>query len=322
MRIGPGEDPTEVTARQIRDLVDRLRRTGQVRAEDPSMLIVLDAGYDIVRLTWLLADLPVMLLGRLRTDRVMHARPGRRRGPTAGRQPRHGTEFRFTDPATHHPADQELTSTNLRVGSVHVRAWPQLHPKLERRWSWAGHVGVLPIVEATVVGVTVQRLPGDRAPKPLWLWLGHPDLSATDLDLDLVWRSYLRRFDLEHTFRFFKQVLGFTRPRVRTPEQADRWAWLIVTAYTQLRLARALVDDLRQPWQKPLSSNRITPGRVRRGFRRIRRAAGNPANPPKATRPGPGRPAGRTSTPAPRHPPGNKQHQKRVPTPRATAKTP
>ena len=43
---------------------------------------------------------------------------------------------------------------------------------------------------------------------------------------------------IEHTFRFFKQVLGWTRPRLRDPAAADRWTWLILAAYTQLWLAR------------------------------------------------------------------------------------
>jgi hypothetical protein len=38
----------------------------------------------------------------------------------------------------------------------------------------------------------------------------------------LYWRAYIRRFDLEHTFRFLKQTLGWTTPRVRHPEQDDR----------------------------------------------------------------------------------------------------
>jgi hypothetical protein len=35
--------------------------------------------------------------------------------------------------------------------------------------------------------------------------------------------AFLRRFDLEHTFRLFKQVLGWTAPKIRDPEAADRW---------------------------------------------------------------------------------------------------
>ena len=45
---------------------------------------------------------------------------------------------------------------------------------------------------------------------------------------------------LEHTFRLFKQVLGWTAPKIRDPHAADRWTWLIITAHTQLRLARPL----------------------------------------------------------------------------------
>jgi len=49
-------------------------------------------------------------------------------------------------------------------------------------------------------------------------------------NLELIWRAYVRRFDLEHTFRFLKQGMGWTTPRVRHPEQADRWTWLVVAA--------------------------------------------------------------------------------------------
>ena len=57
------------------------------------------------------------------------------------------------------------------------------------------------------------------------------------------WRAYCRRFDLEHTIRFLKQTLGWTTPRVPHPEQADRWTWLVLVAYAQLRLARGIVAD-------------------------------------------------------------------------------
>lgn len=55
------------------------------------------------------------------------------------------------------------------------------------------------------------------------------------------------RFELEHTFRFLKQTFGWTTPWVHRPEQADRWTWLVVAAFTQLRLARSCVNDRRLP---------------------------------------------------------------------------
>ncbi|MCX5233492.1 NF041680 family putative transposase [Streptomyces sp. NBC_00233] len=309
VRLGPDDDPTEVTAAQIRDVMRRLREAGQWYEGDPHVLFVLDSGYDIVRLTWLLRDEPVRLLGRIRAGRVMHHPAGRRKGPTRGRQPRHGEEFRLADPTTRTTPAQESVTVHARFGTVVARCWGHLHPRLERRQGgWARRDGELPIVEGTLVHLAVEHLPGNRDPKPLWLWHSDPDAGAHDVDR--LWRIFLRRFDLEHTFRFLKQTLGLTRPRLRNPEQADRWVWLILAAHTQLRLARPLAADLRRPWEKPLTPDTLTPGRVRRGYRRIRRILGTPAKAPKASRPGPGRPPGRTSSPAPRHPVGKKQRKR------------
>lgn len=63
-------------------------------------------------------------------------------------------------------------------------------------------------------------------------------------DIDHRWQALLRRFDLKHALRLFKQTLGWTRPKIRTPEAGDRWTWLMITAHTQLRLARPLAEDL------------------------------------------------------------------------------
>jgi hypothetical protein len=83
------------------------------------------------------------------------------------------------------------------------------------------------------------------------------------------WQAFLGRFDLEHTFRLFKQTLGWTVPKTRNPRAADRWTWLVITAHTQLRLAHHLTEDLPRPWERPAAPGRLTPARVRRGFRNI-----------------------------------------------------
>jgi hypothetical protein len=65
--------------------------------------------------------------------------------------------------------------------------------------------------------------------------------------VDRLWPAFLRRFDLEHTFRLVKQTLGWTAPHIRDPQAADRWTWLIIAGHTQLRLARPLAVGLRRP---------------------------------------------------------------------------
>jgi hypothetical protein len=181
-----------------------------------------------------------------------------------------------------------------------IRAWDRLHPRLTHRIAWAGHDGALPIIEGTVIRLQVERLPSGAIPKPVWLWHSRTGLDLAEIDL--AWQAFLRRFGIEHTFRMLKQTLGWTTPKLRSPEAADRWTWLLITAYTQLRLVRDLTADLRRPWEKPRSAHRLSPARVRRGFRNLRPQLTCPAAVPKPSRPGPGRPAGTPNDrPAPRH---------------------
>jgi len=85
VRLGPDDDEAEVTAAQVRDVVTRLAEAGHWREGDPAILVIFDAGYDPMRLACRLADLPVEVLGRLRSDRVLHfPEPGGDPEPAAG----------------------------------------------------------------------------------------------------------------------------------------------------------------------------------------------------------------------------------------------
>ncbi len=118
---------------------------------------------------------------------------------------------------------------------------------------------------------------------------------------------------LEHTFRFLKQVLGWTAPKLRDPAAASRWTWLILACHAQLHLARGLTEDLRLPWQRPAPPGRLTPARVRRGFRDIHSTLPRLAVAPKPGKPGPGRPPGsRNRHPATRHDVGKTTTKKKT----------
>ena len=89
VRLGPADDATAVTAAQIREVAGRIIAAGHWRDGDPDILVVFDSGYDLTRLAWLLRDLPVEVLGRLRSDRVMYFPPApaarHQRPPAAAR---------------------------------------------------------------------------------------------------------------------------------------------------------------------------------------------------------------------------------------------
>jgi hypothetical protein len=300
VRLGPADDATEVTAAQVREVAERLIAAGHWHDGDPAILVVFDAGYDLTRLAWLLRGLPVEVAGRLRSDRVMYFPAPPRPAGANGRPSRHGAAFRLADEKTWpEPAVTTVTET-ARYGTARAAAWGRLHQQLASRAGWEDHGGKLPVVEGTLIRLAVDHLPGDHSPEPLWLWSSRAGTDA--IAVNRAWQAFLRRFDLEHTFRFLKQVLGWTRPKLRDPAAADRWTWLILACYAQLRLARHLAADLRLPRQRPCPPGRLTPARVRRGFRNIRQMLPDLTSAPKPGKPGPGRPPGsRNHRPATRH---------------------
>ena len=159
-----------MTAAQVRSVVDRLIAAGQWRPGDPDILIVFDAGYDVTRLAWPLSGLPVELAGRLRSDRVLYSR--RRPGPAAAAA-RSGTARSSRWPTRRLAGPPVTTRTaTTRYGTAVAAAWDRLHPRLTHRAAWLHHDGELPVIDGTLIRLQVDYLPGDRDPKPAWLWCG------------------------------------------------------------------------------------------------------------------------------------------------------
>lgn len=127
-------------------------------------------------------------------------------------------------------------------------------PWLTRRCAWIDHSDELPVIDGTIIRLTVQRLHsggGEHAGLAVVVRCGRQ--PAPGHQVDHCWQAFLRRFDIEHTFRLLKQTPGWPRPRprLRQPEAADRWTWLLLAVHAQLRLTRPLAADLRHPWERP-----------------------------------------------------------------------
>jgi hypothetical protein len=218
-RLHPLEDTDQTAAGQIRALVGRLDTGGRVP------LFVFDGGYDSAQLTLDLAGAGVAVLVRLRSDRCFYADPPpQARSPKGGRPRRHGAKFNLADPTSWPAPTATLVTTDDQYGAVTVQAWAGLHPK-QQRHPGHGSRGPRPILRGTIIRVQVERVPArTRPPKLLWLWWAGPG----ELDLDLAWRAYIRRFDLEHTIRFCKQTLGWATHGPATPNRPSGgpgWCW-------------------------------------------------------------------------------------------------
>jgi hypothetical protein len=313
VRLGPGDDETEVTAAQLREVVARLMAAGHWKDGDLPVIIVMDSGYSGTRLAWLLADLPVTVVARVRSDRVFY-RPAPARAPgVRGRTGRHGEPVRCQDPASWGIPDLAGEAEPSRHGPLAVTAWARVHQMIHRGcggWEdWPAREEY-PLIEGTLIRLAVTRpAPGRAALEPVWLWAADPAAGLDETAVRTLWQAYLRRFDLEHTFRFLKSQLGWDKPLLRDPAAADRWTWLLIACHAQLHLARDLAADIRLPWQRPQAGTAaaqvMTPGRVRAGFRLVRGTVGTPASTAKYGKPGPGRPArSKNKHKAPRHPVG------------------
>jgi hypothetical protein len=273
-RRGPtARSATEVALEQI----DAVRKAQPAGAPRP--VVTLDSGYDLETLA--VAEVDADLLVRLANKRVVYRTPEQH--PGRGRPRLHGEPFRLADEVTHGQPQHSTQLDHPAYGVVTIDVWTELH------------VSGAPRAPFSVIRVQVERLPNKKLPpRPLWLaWIGGP-LPA---DLSVVWRWYLRRFTVEHAFRFFKQTLGWTTVRPRHPDAADRWTWLIAAACWQLWLARPLISDVHLPWEHPRPDGLITPGQVHRHFTGILVRVSTPARAPRRRGNSPGRQKGDRLTP-------------------------
>jgi hypothetical protein len=152
-----------------------------------------------------------------------------------------------------------------------VQAWHRLHFRQARE------------VEVSVYRILRERAKGTkRDARASWFcWMGR-----VPLPLEEVAATYRHRFSHEHTYRFLKQDLFWTKARVRTPEQFERWSLVVATAMNSLVLARHLGQAGFRPWERRREV--VTPRQVRRVMPAILAHLGTPAKEPKARGKSPG----------------------------------
>ncbi len=220
------------------------------------------------------AGLPVDKLMRLRSNLCLWGAPDAYGG--RGRPKVHGDRFKLNDSTTWSSPTQQVEAEDPELGKMRVRVWHNLHFRLSP--------------DNSMSVLLVERLTKDGASavsKPMWLaFVGLSMPTVTE-----VWRLYLRRFAIDHWYRFAKNRLHWTVPALSTPDQCDRWSDLMPIVTWQLWLARQFVAQRPLPWQK--SQVKLTPGRVAQSFGSILALLGTPACPPKLRGKSPGWTKGR-----------------------------
>jgi len=283
-RIPSTETAVSLGAAQVRTVLPLLL------PERPILLG--DGGYGTA--VWLQATggLQVDHLLRIARNSVFYRAPppptGRR-----GRPRQDGAPFKCKDASTHGEPDDAWTGTDDQGLQLTIAVWGHLHWKTCRA------------VALTVVRrVALDPTKPNEPPQTLWcIWVG-----KTLPPLEQLASLYVRRFAIEHGYRFDKQDLLWTATRLRTPEQAQRWTDIVSIVHNLLGIARAEVTADLRPWEP--THRPATPRQLRRALARIFADLGSPVPAPQPRGKSPGRAPGTRPPRATRYPVIRKSPQK------------
>jgi hypothetical protein len=276
-RITSFEKPVDKAATQLRLVAAQVSNR---------ILFLEDSEYACAPFLNQTADIDCDKLLRLRPNRVLYYPP---EYSGVGRPPLHGNKFSLKDAATWGDWQEELYVVDPKLGNLRVRMWHDLH--------------LTGAADKPVRLILVDRLDAPNS-KPLWLiWI-----SSFEPDLTQIWQQYLRRFTIEHWYRFVRKRLHWTLPNLSSSKQTDTWSDLMPLLTWQLWLAKDLVIDCPLPWQKKMT--KLTPGRVADSFATVLARIGTPACVPKTRGKAPGWPAGKTRRKKPRYPTVKKSYKK------------
>jgi len=272
-RLTSFETPANRAALQLKQVVRHL----SVRP-----LAIYDRGYGNASFVNQTAQVEADLLVRLASNRCVYGTPPAYGG--RGAPPKHGHKMKLNAPETWCKPDQSVEVDDPKLGRVQVMRWSAYHFRQSAKRPME------------IIRVEMLEQAGKRRFKPLWLaWLGQ-----TMPPLDRLWLNYLRRFAVEHWYRFAKQRLYWTHPQFSSLRATECWSQLMPLLSWQLWLARQDCSDHPLPWQSPQDS--LSPGRVAQAFASILVAIGTPAAPPKQRGKSLGRPQGYRPSPRPRYP--------------------
>lgn len=191
----------------------------------------------------------------------------------------YGEKFDLKDETTWHEVNDEFntTITNHKNEIIHlnIKCWHNLIMKGDKEQKM--HEKPFHLLR-----ITLTDSEGNFKFKPMWLIvMGN---RKNELNLFDCYKAYLRRFDIEHLFRFAKNKLLLNNYYSSEVEREKNWVELVFLSYVNLWASRHLARTVTSDWQKYYHKkmpNQITPSMVQRDYERIIRTFGKTAPSPK-----------------------------------------
>ncbi|MCP4699061.1 MAG: transposase [Gammaproteobacteria bacterium] len=326
-RVSTGEKGTDAGARQLKELLT----DDTLPFKQELTVSTADSAYSAVTYLGQIGGMPesrnLVTITRLPNNRVVYHLPPKtshrdkyleRQGANAGkaplpggkkiigkksgRPPWFGDRFALRDPDTWGIPDltaviPEVTKKGKNV-TVVLEAWHDMLVRGKREIPM--HKYPFTLIRCVVKddkGNTIFKRP---------MWLIAFGKRRLDISIQQAWKSYRRRYDIEHFFRFGKQKLFMGRYQTPEVEHEENWQILSSLAYVELWLAAPLAQHLPNPWESHAARTAppsiLSPGMAKRDFARIIRQIGTPAALPEPRGNPPGRRKGDCPGPRPVYP--------------------
>jgi DDE superfamily endonuclease len=254
-RIPSDKTDIQVAWEQIKEIVPKLPMRP---------LILLDRGYVSVWLWCQLSALAVDVLGRLKSNQCFY-KPAPPHTKRKGQPRKDGVKLKLDNLSTQSNPDRTYDVTDEKDHPVSIRCWEHMHVK-NARW-----------LDLTIIQIIRPHASNkERDPKISWfVYIGQDPHDA----IAQIALLYCLRFSQEHGYRFDKQALLWTDPRLQTPEQFDLWSQIVAIVHNHIVLAKDFIEGELRPWEN--KQRKHTPQQVRRGLATFLPLLGTPACPPQ-----------------------------------------
>ena len=241
-RVKPEQKAVEVAVAQIEWLFDN------IGAEEEAS-VGLDGSYGNLGFFTQMKDKKGFAVARMRNDRTLYRRPREPDGKQ-GRDPKYGEKFKFNEPQGWGEAEEVLEFEDAKHGQVRIEKWSQ------KRFRQAGEVVEIEVIRSQI------HLEREEAKRPKAKWYGIHNGTGERTELKRCYLTAKHRWTIEPANRFKKERLYADKPMFRKAENSDKWLQLSQILEWEIYLWRDLAKDERMPWQKELSVEKLTPGRV------------------------------------------------------------
>jgi len=238
-RVKPDETAVEVAVKQIEWLFEN--------KSEAETSVGLDGGYGNVGFFLGLKGKKVFAVARMRNDRTMYRRP-KRRASGRGNQAKYGEKFKFNEPESWGEAEEIIEFEDEKHGQVRIEKWSHLRFRVAKE-----------VVEIKVMRSQIH-LEREKPNKPRWYGIHNETEEKTELKR--CYETVKHRWTIEPSNRFRKERLYAESPKFREAESSDKWLKISQIVEWETYLWRENAKDERMPWQKELSEEKLTPGRV------------------------------------------------------------